>query len=249
MIDHTSSPPDNQDVTVAHKDVIVTGASGGIGRAICELLLREGYPVCGVSRRMTPSLNTHKNYTHYKIDLADLDEAAQHFQEILRERINLGSIIFCAGVPTFGFLEQLSAQSIEDCITLNLLSPMLLTRLAVPVMKTQSSGDLIYIGSEAAFRPGRQGAAYCAAKHGLRGFVRAVREEATRTGLRVTLINPGAVRTPFYKDQSFEPGPESDHAIDPDDVAQVIKTVLQSRAGTVFDEIRMTPQKRVYAFK
>ncbi|MGB1719180.1 MAG: SDR family oxidoreductase, partial [Candidatus Latescibacterota bacterium] len=115
--------------------------------------------------------------------------------------------------------------------------------------KKRRAGRIVLLGSEAALRGTQKGTIYCAAKFALRGFAQALREETARHGIAVTLVNPGMVRTPFFDELSFSPNRDDSCAIEPTDVAQAIHDILQARSGTVFDEINLSPQKRVIDFK
>ena len=64
------------------------------------------------------------------------------------------------------------------------------------------------MGSEAALAGTAQGSLYCAAKFALRGLAQALRAECARAGIRVTLVNPGMVQSPFFDELDFRPGPE-----------------------------------------
>ena len=149
-----------------------------------------------------------------------------------------------------GHLEQLSRQDISSVFNLNTLSPVLLTRTLLPRLKSQSrNSDIVFIGSEAALRGAQQGSVYCASKFAIRGFSQALREECASSPVRVALINPGAVRTPFFDSLQFEPGADEDNAIEPGDVARLVLDILQMRPGTVIDEINMSPRKKVWQRK
>ena len=104
------------------------------------------------------------------------------------------------------------------------------------------------MGSEAALTGTAQGSLYCAAKFALRGLAQALRAECARAGIRVTLVNPGMVQSPFFDELDFRPGPEPDNYILPEDVAEVIVQALTARDGTVLDEINLSPQKKVIEF-
>jgi NADP-dependent 3-hydroxy acid dehydrogenase YdfG len=67
--------------------------------------------------------------------------------------------------------------------------------------------------------------------------------------VRVSVLNPGAVRTEFFQELDFEPGPDPENAIEPEDVAALIMTILEARQGTVIDEINLSPQKQVWRKK
>ena len=75
-----------------------------------------------------------------------------------------------------------------------------------------------------------------------------MRAECGRRGVRVSLINPGMVRTPFFESLNFRPRAGADHAILPDDVAGVVAMILSARQGTVIDEINLSPQSQVIDF-
>ena len=120
-----------------------------------------------------------------------------------------------------------------------------MVRAFLPLLKRRGRGDVVLIGSEAALAGGARGAVYSATKFALRGFCQSLRQESAAAGIRVTLINPGMVRTDFFDQLDFEPGEDLAHAIVPEDIAVAVKMVLSARAETVFDEINLSPLKKV----
>ena len=160
----------------------------------------------------------------------------------------MNGLVSNAGYGQFQKLENFSAKQIEACINTNLTSHLVVTRTILPHFKSQKRGDILFIGSEAALNGAKNGSLYCAAKFGLRGFSQAIREECASTNVRVSLINPGMVRTPFFESLDFRPGDEQENAIEPNDVAIIAKSIFAARPGTVFDEINMTPLKRAIKF-
>jgi NADP-dependent 3-hydroxy acid dehydrogenase YdfG len=123
------------------------------------------------------------------------------------------------------------------------------TRALLPAMKRKPRSDLIYIGSEAALKGSRKGAVYCASKFALRGFTQALREECSKSNVRVCLINPGMVRTAFFDTLAFAPGDDVSNALAPEDVAQTVLYVLGSSANMTVDEINLNPLNKVVKFK
>ena len=81
------------------------------------------------------------------------------------------------------------------------------------------------------------------------GFVKSIRIETSLNNIKVTQINPGIVKTPFYNNLKISPGNEYDEFIEPNDISDVIIDVLKMRKGTVIDEINLTSQKQVVTFK
>jgi len=226
------------------RTVLLTGASRGIGRAICERLLRQGHLVLGLARH--PEIkDAPGNYHPLAIDLSRLDEIDTRLRAFLTDQPPLDAVISNAGAPAFGNLEELSYRQVSDGIALNLISHMLVARTTIPRLKCRSQSDLLFIGSESSLRGGKRGSVYCAAKFGLRGFAQSLRQECASSGVRVTVIHPGMVRTSFFDDLDFSPGEAEDQSIVADDVAQAVELVLSARPGTVFDEIVLSPLKKV----
>jgi len=230
------------------KTIIVTGASSGIGRATATRLLDSGYHVTGLARDFSKFNCTNGNFTAIPLDLSALDVLPAHLDDLVTQHERIDGIVCCAGRGRFGSLEEFSYEQIRTLIELNLTSQIYLLRAVLPGMKRQRSGDIVLLGSEAALTGGKRGAVYSAAKFGLRGLAQSIREECAASGVRVSIINPGMVMTEFFNGLDFRPGTDADNYILPEDVAQAVHGILQTRAGTVIDEVNLSPQKKVIRF-
>ena len=122
----------------------------------------------------------------------------------------------------------------------------LIDRLEVPDGGLPPS--VLFVGSEAAIKGGRNGAVYSATKFALRGLAQALQEECSASGVRVGIINPGMVNTGFFDELDFRPGDEADQHLVPDDVVEAVLLMLDARQGAVIREINLQPQKRVIRF-
>ncbi|HEY8094640.1 MAG TPA: SDR family oxidoreductase [Methylobacter sp.] len=231
------------------RTVLVTGASSGIGRAIARNLLQQGHQVIGVSRDSGKFVLKMDNFTPVQLDLSRLSDLPQKIRELERACPEIDAVVFCAGRGQFGSVEEFSYGQIEDLMTLNFTSQAFLVRALLPALKRKDHGDLIFIGSEAALKGSRKGAIYCASKFAVRGFTQALREECGKSNVRVCLINPGMVKTEFFESLSFEPGDEPSNFIEPEDVAEAVSYVLNSRTQIVIDEINLSPLNKVVKFK
>lgn len=236
-------------VTKPVQSVLVTGASSGIGLALSKVLLQAEYAVIGLSRTIDKDTIEHPHFRALACDLRDNNAASSCIKQLVKETPSLSAAVFCAGVGYFGKLEQLKFSRIEDLIQLNLLSPILLTKLLLPHFKRQSKGRLIFLGSEAALQGAKNGTAYCASKFGLRGFVQSLSAESRQAGVNVSIVNPGMVNTPFFDDLNFKPGAHESNSISPQTIAQCIKNILEVDANTVIEEINLSPRNKVIAFK
>jgi len=220
---------------------IVTGSCSGIGKAICEALIRKKINVIGITRNEAVHDFDPEYYISHQIDLGDLKNFPEKFLGILEKYDQMDGLISCAGVGNFGSIENFSLLQIEESIKINLLSHIALTRYLIPLLKKQNRGDLIYIGSEAALEGGKQGSIYSAAKFGLRGFTKSIRAEVAHKNIRVILINPGMVRTSFFDKLHFEPGPDEKNTIPVEDIAKVVINVLEMTQSTSVDEVVINP--------
>ena len=116
-------------------------------------------------------------------------------------------------------------------------------------MKSQGKGDIFILGSEAGVIGKKKATLYSAAKFGLRGFAQALRNEAGPAGVRVCLINPGMVRSPFFDTLEFEPDGLETNAIETEDIAKIVFDFLGTRHGTIIDEINLSPASKSLKFK
>ena len=223
----------------------MTGAGGGIGRSIATLLLSSDWRIVGVGRDPARPGFGQKEFSQATIDLSDLEHLPEQLRLLASEHEDIDSVVCAAGVGRFGSLEEFSYQQIRELIDINLTSQLYVVRAFLPLLKRRGRGDVVLIGSEAALAGGARGAVYSATKFALRGFCQSLRQESAAAGIRVTLINPGMVRTGFFDQLAFEPGEDLAHAIVPEDIAVAVKMVLSARAETVFDEINLSPLKKV----
>jgi NADP-dependent 3-hydroxy acid dehydrogenase YdfG len=231
------------------RTILVTGASSGIGRAVAKQLIKLGHHVVGISRDCAQFQRRLPNFTGEEIDLSDLLHLPQAIRVLQNKHPKLDGAILCAGMGRFSSLEEFSYEQIQQLININFTSQVYLTRAMLPNLKRKDRADLIFIGSEAALKGSRKGTIYCASKFALRGFTQALREECAKSQVRVSLINPGMVNTPFFADLSFAPGDDVSNAITPEDVAEAVLYVLSTRPGIIVDEINLNPANKVIQFK
>lgn len=229
--------------------VLVTGASSGIGRSLCEKLLDRGYQVVGIARYRKQSPIEHQGFVPVKVDLSRLDVLANVLEGLTGEFSGIENIIFCAGMGRFGSIEEFSYAQIEELLNINFTSAALITRAFMPGLKKRKKGHLVYIGSESAIRGGRKGAVYCASKFAIRGLVQSLREECSKCNVRVSLVNPGMVNSPFFDELSFKPGDNEDNYLLPDVVSETLMYTLHTPQTVCFDEINVTPLKHVVQSK
>ncbi len=231
------------------KTVIVTGCSSGIGQSIANYLLSKKIRVIGLSRDHKKANIKNNLFKPYDIDISNIKNFSYVLDEIFKEFSNITAVISNAGYGHFGNLENLSTQNISNYFNLNLLAHIILAKKSIPILKKQNSSHIIFMGSESALKGGKKGSVYSACKFALRGFSESLREECSSSGIKVTIINPGMTRTPFFKNLSFSPGNDQSNAIEPIEIAKLVNFILESDKNMVYEEINMAPKKKNIIFK
>ena len=231
------------------KCVLVTGSSSGIGYEITLKLLDLGAKVIGIARNHDRSKLENKNYTTYKCDVSAHQKLEILLKQILKKHPQINCFISNAGYGDFGPLENFSTLQIKNFIATNLTSHMVITKLLLPHFKRIKIGDIIFIGSEAGLLGAKNGSLYCAAKFGLRGFSEALSKDVANKNIRVSIINPGMIKTDFFENLNFEPGSNEENAVNIKDVSSTVAYILDLSRNTIVDEINLSPLKKAIKFK
>ena len=173
-------------------NVIVTGASRGLGAAIARRLAADGFHVLAVARKETPAA---ERVTPVAFDLAET-AAIPDFVRSLRQRFGpVYGLVNNAGLGTEGLLANMPDADIEALIRLNTLSPILISKYVVRGMMAQGRGRVVSISSIVASTGFNALSVYAATKASLVGFTRSLAREVGRVGVTVNAIAPGFIDT------------------------------------------------------
>jgi short-subunit dehydrogenase len=215
-------------VRAADARVLLTGASGGIGRAMSKTLRAAGAAVMGVGR--------HAGVDGEPWVRADLC-TAQGVADVTRSAAGWGAnvVVHAAGVPGFGALGTLSPERMGAVLQANLLAPMCLTQALLPHLLQLPKAQVVFVGS-ALGRIGVPGfSVYGASKAGLHGFAEALRRELADTSVKVQILGPRSTRTAFndaaVRAQQQATGTASD---EPQIVALALLRLIESEAAERF---------------
>ena len=239
----------NNEMSSTPKRFLVTGASRGIGWAISKALVDAGHEVVGLARTFDEKSQTLPRFSGEVLDLANLAALPEALEQLRKRYSPFDGIVGNAGMGRFGCLEEFSFAQIQSLMNLNFTANAILAKIFLPDLKKRSSGDLIFIGSEAALIGTQRGSIYCASKFALRGFCQALQAECSKSGVRVSIIHPGMVKTDFFEELSFTHGDLPENFLEPEDVADAVQLILNARPGTAFQEIILNPLKKVIQTK
>lgn len=217
------------------KNVLITGASRGIGKAISVILSSE-YTVFGTAR--SENLLKNLNLSGYCVcDLnnrLDLDKL-----KIFIEKNDIDILINNAGEYIYESIENVKINQIQEIFDINSIAPIFLSSAVVPYMKSKNWGRIINIGSISGVMGEAYASLYSATKASLIGFTKALALELAQDNITVNTINPGWVETDlgeksveqsdFSKNEIVECIPQK-RFVEPIEVANLVKYLISDEA-------------------
>ncbi|HYT09145.1 MAG TPA: SDR family NAD(P)-dependent oxidoreductase [Mycobacteriales bacterium] len=214
--------------------VLVTGASSGIGREVslalagagARLLLagRDGAALEAVARRT--------GGTALVADLATVD-GARRLAAVALATGPVDAVVLNAGAGWRGPLAAMTLEQVDRLLRLNLQAPIELTRALLPGMLRRGRGHVLAVASIAGVLGVGQESVYAAGKAGLVGFADSLRYELAGTGVDVTVVIPGVVRTAFFDRRGQPYHRARPRPVRPERVARAIRRALSSGAAEV----------------
>ena len=230
---------------------LITGASSGLGRALAETALEQGDRVVATAR--DPSHVADLEARHpgraiaARLDVTDPDQARAAVAAALTTFDRLDVVVNNAGFGLFGALEELSDEDLRREFETNVFGALHVTRAALPELRRRRSGHIVQISSLEGVAPAVAGeSAYAATKFAAEGLMEGLAKDLEHLGIRITIVEPGPVRTDFAAGATVTP-PESDDYADsvgealdwfaglaggqPNDPARVASAIVEAAAS------------------
>ena len=197
------SPPDdslNGTATMATPIVLVTGASSGIGRATVEACAARGWSVAATMRRPEDAadLAMLPGVALLPLDVTSEESVASAVASVVTIFGRLDAVVNNAGYAIDGVFEGADDSSIRRQFDTNVFGLMRVTRAAIPVMRRQGRGTIVQVSSMGGRVTFPLYSIYHATKWAVEGFSESLAFEVRPFGIRVRLVEPGAIRTDFY---------------------------------------------------
>jgi short-subunit dehydrogenase len=198
-------------VNLEGKRVLLSGATGGLGRAIAEELAANGATLVLSSRRQAELERLAGSLPgggdRHKVVVADLaDEGAA--VALVREAGELDALVANAALPATGRLDSFSDEEIARALRVNFESPIVMARELEPALMEKGEGHLVFISSLSGKVSSPRSSLYNATKFGLRGFAFGLREDLHPHGVGVSIVSPGFVREAgMFADSGSAPPP------------------------------------------
>lgn len=223
---------------------VITGGTEGIGLALAHAFGREGAAVAICSRHEAKVTAALRALTGARVravgtpcDVTD-PQAVAAFADFVSRALGKATVLVNnAGIGRFAPLETMSLEDWDAVQATNLRGPFLATRAFLPAMKAAGEGAIVNIASLAGRNGFEGGTAYCASKHGLLGFGKALMFEVRKHNIRVITVCPGSVATEF----SVHPSDKANRILQAVDVADVVLSTLTLPDRAMVSELDIRP--------
>lgn len=216
------------------KTAIVTGASSGIGKAIAEVLVKNGYEVYGIGRNFTEDVRFHAI-------VCDLLDEKQYQAMMLSLPKEIDVLVNNAGCAYYGMHETISDARIHEMIKLNLEIPERMSQHYIRALRLRQ-GLMINVASITGTHPSPHAACYASTKAAMVSFSNSIFEENRKHGVKVTCLIPDMTETNLYRNADFKADENDGCCLYPMDIANVVEQILSQRNGIVAKEIIIQPQ-------
>jgi short-subunit dehydrogenase len=181
-------------MTLTSGNVLLTGATGGIGHAIARAFAARGANLILTGRRaeVLEALAAETSGRALSCDLSSRDDVADLAVQA-QEEAELDVFVANAGLPATGLLTELTLAQVDTMLEVNLRAPIALAHALAPGMIKRGRGHLVFINSLSGKSAGPESSLYSATKFGLRGFALSLREDLRSHGVGVSSVLPGFV--------------------------------------------------------
>lgn len=227
-----------------NQQILLTGASGGIGNALARLLHSSGARVfitgknpdklsqCGNEAGIRPEMQ-------FAADLSNNQEVQQLKQHFFEQCTQIDTLINLAGTGIIHPIEQLTESDLDRSLKDNLYSAFHLMQAFLPEMKKTGTGLIIHTPGILGKVPMAGAAAYCASKYALVGLMQSIREELKRSSIRITQVYLGGTDSAFW--DTIDLKVQRDKMVRTEEAAKAIWFLCQQPDSGVINELVLQP--------
>ncbi len=191
---------------------LVTGCSKGLGKALVEELIAQGYPVAGTSRsKESLEKNIGAESDHFlplSMNVKDEADVKKAITQATEKFGRIDVVVNNAGFTHLATIEEMSDADAREEFDINVFGTLNVIRGVLPQMRTQKSGHIFNVSSLGAYNVGPLSGIYCATKHAIKAISETLAQEVKEFGIRVTDVKPGFMRTEFFGSSYKTTAPE-----------------------------------------
>jgi NADP-dependent 3-hydroxy acid dehydrogenase YdfG len=223
--------------------VIVTGATGGMGREmVADLAADRTVIAVGRATAVLDELAAEHGALTWNADITDYARMA----ELVAGLDRLDGVVHAAAVGERFSIEEADVAEWDRQLSINVVAPAELTRHCLPLLRA-SKGSVVFIGSGASTKPVPGSAVYTAAKHALKAVADVLRIDEADNGIRVTTVSPGPTDTALLRGNLAQQGVayQAGRYIHPASVARAVRFVLDSSPDIHLTDMAVRPRKEL----
>ena len=218
------------------KNVIITGAANGVGRAVAQLLKNENLILLDIDEKNLKELSLNTKSKYYLCDVSDDKQIINVINDISQNYETIDCLINCARMwisgdiskteePIYNEMNNLSR--IKKVIDTNIFGVIGIIKSIFPIMKEQGYGQIININSQSGVMCEPPFPIYNATKQSTNAFRKAIQNDLAQNNIKITDVCPGLIQTDFYKRANNElPSNVMDTGLTSEDVANTVKFVF-----------------------
>jgi NAD(P)-dependent dehydrogenase (short-subunit alcohol dehydrogenase family) len=213
---------------------VITGVSGGLGRAVTTRFLEAGAIVVGLARQRPGQLTGEYTgrWIFKKADASDNKQVVTVFRQIGKELGRIDALInLIGGIYPWSNLNEVALETWERTFAVNLTGTYLCCREALKIMIPQNSGSIVNVGALAALRGGAQAGPYGAAKAAVINLTETVAEENKAHNIRANVIVPGIIDTPANREAM--PDADTSRWVRPEALAEVLLFLASDNSAPI----------------
>jgi len=226
------------------KNILLVGATGGIGSKTAKLLATSGANLFLAGRNQEKLAEVAASVQvpatqYFALDIADAAQVQQLKEKYFNTFSSIDILVNAAGIGIIKSMDTLTEDEFMKTIHANLYAPFLLVKAFLPAMKEVKKGLIINIPGVLGKVPMAGAAAYSASKYGLVGMMQSVREELKRTDIRITNLFLGGVDSAFW--DNIDLRVQRDKMIQSEEAAKAIWFLCQQPDSAVVSEMVLQP--------
>jgi short-subunit dehydrogenase len=229
--------------TIKGKNILLIGATGGIGQHLLKLLHTSGANLFITGKdeiKLNAIINQYNIDENFFLgDLTDIENVNKLKEKYFSSFSTIDILINASGIGIIKPTENLSETDFMKTLMINLFSPFLIIKSFLPEMKLEKKGLIIHIPGVLGKVPMAGAAAYSASKYGLVGMLQSIREEIKRTDIRITNIFMGGVDSPFW--DNIDLRVQKEKMITSEEAAKAIWFLCQQPNSGVISEMVLQP--------
>ena len=218
------------------KNIIITGAANGVGKAIANKLKNQNLILIDIDENNLQKVAREINAKYYICDVSDDKQITNVFKDINENYSKIDCLINCAGIWISGdiskqeesnYREMNELSRVKHVIDTNVFGIIAMIKSVFPIMKNQGYGQIININSQSGVMCEPPFPVYNASKTGANAFRRAIQNDLAQNNIKITDVCPGLIKTDFYKRANSElPESVMDTGLTAEDVANTVKFVF-----------------------